>query len=183
MKQTPPDTISDRASSDASTSDKRTLWDKIKGIRLGMLTHRRPGGLLHSHPLVTQNKSFDEADEDATLYFFISERSEIASSLREDDMVNITYTDPEGGSYVSVSGLARLSRDPTKVSQLWSPSAETWFAGGPSDPDLTLLEVEILDADYWDGKRSKKNHLFQSMKSMLTGRKTPSSQYHHVTVR
>ena len=34
-------------------SAQATLWDLIKDIRFGMLTHRTSGGMLHSHPLTT----------------------------------------------------------------------------------------------------------------------------------
>src|SRR4051812_47535661 len=36
------------------------LWEMIKDIRFGMLTHRHPDGGLHSHPLTTQNKELGE---------------------------------------------------------------------------------------------------------------------------
>ncbi|MDP3827291.1 MAG: general stress protein, partial [Polaromonas sp.] len=36
-----------------NTSDQQTLWDLIKDIKFGMLTHRHTDGMLHSHPLTT----------------------------------------------------------------------------------------------------------------------------------
>ncbi len=45
-----------------------TLWKLIKDIRFGMLTHRHSNGMLHAHPLTTQNRAIDEHGE---LYFFI----------------------------------------------------------------------------------------------------------------
>jgi hypothetical protein len=43
-----------------SKSDHNTLWDLIKNIRFGMLTHRHNDGMLYSHPLTTQNKLLDQ---------------------------------------------------------------------------------------------------------------------------
>ena len=44
-----------------STSNTHAkLWDLIKDTRFGMLVHRHGDGLLHSHPLTTQNKELDE---------------------------------------------------------------------------------------------------------------------------
>ena len=56
-------------------TDHETLWDLIKDIKFGMLTHRHANGMLHAHPLTTQNRKLDEG---STLYFFISRKSELA---------------------------------------------------------------------------------------------------------
>ena len=134
-----------------ATKNRKALWTMIKSIRFGMLTHRHPGGLLHSHPLMTQNQSLDEA---AVLYFFIPTKSEMATRLREDASVNLSYVSPDNDSYVSIAGMARITHDPERTRQLWSPAAEVWFPGGPSDPHLVLLEVDIANAQCWDaGKR------------------------------
>jgi general stress protein 26 len=166
--------------------DKKTLWDKIKGIRFGMLTHRHTGGthertgLLHSHPLTTQNKSLDEGQ---VLYFFISEGSELASGLRADPLVNVSYADPGDNSYVSVAGLARVLRDPALTEQLWSPAAKVWFPKGPADPDLALLAVDIEHAEYRDVKESKMTQLFRAAKAALAGERPTLGEHKTVDVR
>ena len=50
-----------------NTPAHETLWNLIKDIRFGMLTHRTSSGMLHAHPLTTQNRSIDEQ---SLLYFF-----------------------------------------------------------------------------------------------------------------
>ena len=69
-------------------SDIDSLWELIKDIKFGMLTHRHANGELHSHPLTTQNKS---ADEGSTLYFFISRKSELAQRVQQDGNVNSAH--------------------------------------------------------------------------------------------
>ena len=149
-----------------SKFDYSTLWNLIKGIRFGMLTHRHNDGMLHSHPLTTQNKSLDKGSE---LYFFIFEKSELASGLRQDGNVNVSYASPDDDSYVSIAGKASVVRDPAKAEQLWSPGAKAWFPGGPTDPNLALLVVEIGHAEYWDVEESKMKQLFKMTKAALTG--------------
>ncbi len=47
-----------------STSNAHAkLWDLIKDTRFGMLVHRHGDGLLHSHPLTTQNKATGRAGD------------------------------------------------------------------------------------------------------------------------
>ena len=150
----------------ASKSDHDTLWELIKGIKFGMLTHRNAHGMLHAHPLTTQNESLDA---ESHLYFFISRKSELAQSLQQDGNVNVSYADPGEDSYVSVSGQAVIAEDPEKKKELWSPLARTWFPAGVGDPDLALLEVRIHHAEYWDVKESRMVQLAKMARAAILG--------------
>ena len=143
-----------------------TLWKLIKDIRFAMLTHRTSSGMLHAHPLTTQNRSIDEHNE---LYFFINKSGELYERLLTDGEVNVSYADPDEDSYVSVSGQARFVEDRTLKEALWSPMAKAWFPGGVSDPDLALLAVRIRHAEYWNVDESKMVQLFQMAKAAITG--------------
>lgn len=143
-----------------------TLWKLVKDIRFGMLTHRTSTGMLHAHPLTTQNRSIDEHNE---LYFFISKSGELYERLLTDGEVNVSYADPGDDSYVSLSGQARFIDDLAQKETLWSPMAKAWFPGGHTDPDLALLAVRIRHAEYWDVKESKMVQLFKMAKAAVTG--------------
>jgi general stress protein 26 len=158
-----------------SKSDHNTLWDLIKDIRFGMLTHRHNDGMLYSHPLTTQNKLLDQ---EPVLHFFIFEKSELANDLRQDGNVNMSYASPDDDRYVSIAGIARVTHDPPKVEQLWSPAAQDWFPDGPTDPDLALLAVEITHAEYWDVEESRMKQLFNMAKAALTGEQRPHPSGH-----
>ncbi|MES2190263.1 MAG: pyridoxamine 5'-phosphate oxidase family protein [Pseudomonadota bacterium] len=150
----------------SNKTDQQTLWDLIKDIKFGMLTHKHANGELHSHPLTTQNKS---GDEGANLYFFISRKSELGQRIQQDGNVNISYADPGADSYVSVSGLATISDDQAKKEALFTSMAKAWFPGGVNDPDLALLKVAIGHAEYWDIKDSKMVQLAKMAKAAITG--------------
>jgi len=157
------------------TPAHETLWKLIKGIRFGMVTHRTATGMLHSHPLTTQNKRLDENNE---LYFFISRSGELYERLLTDGEVNLAYADPSKDSYVSLSGQARFMEDPTQKQALWSPMAKAWFPGGVTDPDLALLAVRVRHAEYWDVKETKMVQLFKMAKAAVTG-EPPHSMGEH----
>ena len=149
-----------------NTPAHETLWKLIKDIRFGMLTHRTASGMLHAHPLTTQNRSIDEHSE---LYFFISKSGELYERLLTDGEVNVSYANPDDDSYVSLSGQARFIDDMAQKEALWSPMAKAWFPGGYNDPDLALLAVRIRHAEYWDVKESKMVQLFKMAKAAVTG--------------
>ena len=143
-----------------------TLWKLIQGIKFGMFTHRNASGMLHAHPLTTQNKTFDE---DALLYFFVPRNGEIAGRIGQDPGVNISYADPGDDRYVSVSGDARLDESQAKKEALFSPMAKAWFPQGAADPNLALLAVQVHHAEYWDVDASKMVQLYKMAKAAMTG--------------
>lgn len=149
-----------------TTSEQATLWNLIKDMKFGILTHRHPDGTLQGHPLTTQNKSMDEG---SMLYFFISKKSEMATRLQQDGSVNVAYADPGADTYVSVAGQASISNDQATKERLWSPMAKAWFPGGAGDPDLALLEVKIQHAEYWNVTESKVTQLFKMAKAAVSG--------------
>jgi general stress protein 26 len=154
--------------------DHKKLWDLIKDIKFGMLTHRHSSGMMHSCPLTTQNK---ELDENSILYFFVSRKSEMAAALLTDANVNVSYAHPGDDSYVSVSGKAAIVEDQAKKEELWSSVAKAWFPGGATDPDLGLLEVRIHHAEYWDVKESKMVQLAKMATAAITGKQPQLGQH------
>ena len=147
-------------------SAHETLWKLIKDMRFGMLTHRTTTGMLHAHPLTTMNKTLDTL---GMLYFFISRDTELYSNLQRDGTVNVSYSNPEADTYVSLCGHAETSDDAARKEALWTPMAKAWFPGGVEDPSLALLVVRIHHAEYWDVKESKMVQLFKMAKAALTG--------------
>ena len=147
-------------------TNEQTLWTLVKDIKFGMLTHRHTDGQLHSAPLTTQNKADDEG---TALYFFISRKSEMAGCIAADGKVNVAYSHPGDDRYVSVSGHALIVEDQTKKDYLFTPFAKAWFAGGSTDPDLALLQVNIDHVEYWDVKESKMMQLAKMAKAAITG--------------
>lgn len=150
----------------ATTGSTQKLWELIKDTRYGMLTHRHADGQLHSHPLTTQNKDIDEG---ATIYFFVPKNGDIARHVATDPTVNVAYANTDDDSYVSVSGHAALLEDAAKKQALFNKMAEAWFPGGATDPNLGLLAVSVLRAEYWDVKDSKMVQLFKMAKAAVTG--------------
>jgi len=148
------------------TNDHAKLWELIKDTRFGMFTHRHHDGLLNSHPLTTQNKSMDEG---GTLYFFVPKDGEIAQHLNDDNVVNVAYANTDDDSYVSVAGRAGFVEDQAKKRELFTPMAKAWFPAGATDPNLGLLAVEIVNAEYWDVNDSKMVQLFKMAKAAITG--------------
>ena len=131
--------------------DLARLAALVRQMQVGMLTTLEADGSLRSRPLQTV-----EVDAEGRLWFFTeahspkSERAEAA-----DHQVNLSYADPRDQDFASISGTARVVRDPERMRALWTPRLERWFPRGLEDPDLALLEVRIDKAEYWDEPRDE----------------------------
>jgi len=155
------------------------LWEIIKDLRFGMLTHRHPEGGLHAHPLTTQNQALGEK---GILYFFVSRSTEVGQRLRSDGNVNVSYSDPHKDVYVSITGRATVSEDADAKQRLFNTMAKAWFPGGPTDPDLELVEVHITHAEYWDVKESKVTQLFKMASAAVSGERPKLGEHKEVLV-
>jgi hypothetical protein len=56
--------------------------------------------------------------------------------------------------------------------------AKAWFPQGVNDPNLGLLAVHIVDAEYWDVTDSKMVQLLKMATSAVTG-KPPTHMAEH----
>jgi general stress protein 26 len=126
------------------------LNELIKGIEFAMLTTIRPDGTLHSCPMATQ-----DVDNEGVIWFFTGNNTEKVEAIKTDQRVNLAYSDASSQRYVSVTGNAELMRDHIKAKKLWSPLYQAWFPKGLDDPDLILLRVHVLQAEYWHASEGR----------------------------
>lgn len=131
-------------------SESKKLRELVKDIRIAMLTTVDASGALRSRPLATIDIG---EGNDSELTFFVRQDSGKVDEIKNDNQVNVSYADPSGNSYVSVSGKARVQRDPALAKQHWNPLMNAWFEG-PDDPSLAVLRVHIERGEYWDAPGS-----------------------------
>ncbi len=143
----------------------RKLADLIDEVGIAMLATEEADGTLRSRPLATL-----EMDSDGKLWFFTAMSSGKVGEIDQHRKVNLSYAHVEKQNYVSVSGHARLFRDPEKMNELWTPWIEPWFPNGVNDPDLGLLEVTVEHAEYWDAPASRMQRLFGLARALSGGR-------------
>jgi general stress protein 26 len=127
-----------------SMSDVKLLNEKIKDIRIAMLTTIEPDGTLHSRPMVTQDTEFD-----GDLWFFTQASAPKVEDVQQHQQVNVNYEKPSEDLFISVSGTAQLVFDRNEIKKRWKPHYKTWFPNGEDNPDLVLLKVVVTRAEYW----------------------------------
>jgi general stress protein 26 len=120
------------------------LAELIHQIRIAMLTTLTEQGAFQSRPITTHGARFD-----GDLWFLTHVDSGKLGQVRQHRRVGLTYASPTNNTYVALSGTAEVVVDRAKAEELWDPSYQAWFPGGPSDPDLALIKVTVERAEYW----------------------------------
>lgn len=135
----------------------------VNAARIAMMATYDAAGNAHSRPMAAVKNEGD------TLWFFTRDESRKVSELRRDPRVLLDYSDEGKQDYVSLVGRARLTQDTARAKALWSEPLRTWFPDGPEDPHITLIEVEVESAEYWDSPSSLMVHAYGYVKARLTG--------------
>jgi general stress protein 26 len=130
------------------------LRDLVKDIPFAMFTTVTADGGLRSRPMVASENAFD-----GTLWFFTRTSSAVAQEIAGNGMVNVTYVSAPEDRFVSVSGAASVVRDVERAGGMWSPAYNQWFAGGASDPELSLIKIDVARVEFWDRKAGRMREL------------------------
>lgn len=147
------------------------LYELIDEIEVAMLTTRREDDHLESRPMATQKRATG-----ADLWFVAADGSGKLADVERDPHVNLAYYKDRTREWISVSGLATLSRDREKIRELYAPDWKLWFGeegdprhGTADDPRLVLIAVEIHAASFLDITKPQPLVLFELAKGLVTG--------------
>lgn len=119
-------------------------------------------------PLKVRPMHTMETDSEGNIWFFTSKDSTQYEDIENDARVQLIYSHPGKTEFLSVYGTATISNDRSRIEELWTPIAKTWFEG-KNDPNLVLLCVSPEDAYYWDTKNNKLVSLFKIAASSVSG--------------
>ena len=155
--------------------DLNEVRERIKDIRIAMMTTRTTDGLLRSRPMVTQ-----DFDDEGHLWFLTSDQTGKTEEILSDPSVNLAFSDIGGHNYVSVCGTAIASKNKEDVKRLWSPAHKAWFPLGKDDPHLVAIRVEVHEVEAWDSSSNKMVQLFGMLKSIAKGEAHRPGEHKHI---
>lgn len=134
-----------------SQSEKlERLYALIDGIETAMMTTRCPDGSMVSRPMQVQAR-----DAGTDLWFMTLVGSDKTEEIAFDPHVNLGFSTSGAKEWVSVSGLARVTKNRERIHQLYKTAWKLWLPdeggardGGPDDPRIALIEVEARSATF-----------------------------------
>ena len=164
------------------SSELNTLYSMIDDIEIAMMTTRRPDGHLVSRAMATQKRAAG-----ADLWFVTSDETHKLEELEADPHVNIAYYKDATREWISVSGVATLSRDRDRIRDLYQPDWAMWFDkagderhGTPEDPRLVLIGVQVHSAMFLEQNKPRPVVLYELVKGWLTGSAPDIGEMHHI---
>ena len=162
------------------TTELDTFYEMVEDIGVAMMTTRRPDGHLESRAMANQKRAAG-----ADLWFVTAEGTGKLRSLEADPHINLSYYKDRTREWISVSGLATISRDRQKIRELYAPDWKMWFPdegdardGTPDDPRLVLIGVEIHAAVFLEVDKPQPVVLYELMKGWLTGTEPELGKLH-----
>jgi general stress protein 26 len=157
------------------SADRQKLAELTRDIRVAMMTTVDDGGQIHSRPMATIESEFD-----GQLWFVTDVRSHKVHELQREHHVNLDYVDQVRERFVSVSGVAKIVRDPDRIRQLWKPVMKAYFPDGVDDANLALVKVEVKRAHYWDRPSGRLVQLVGLVKALATGERIEAEAEHEI---
>lgn len=148
-------------------TEANKVYDILKGFSTAMFVTLGHGGRPSAKPMHVA-----QLDEKAhEVWFLTSQYGTLADELARDTVVLLVFQN-DTSAYVSVSGRAHIVRDTAKVRELWKEPYKVWFPRGPEDPEITLVAVDLIEAEYWDNRgMNKLQYLFEAAKAYMQGHK------------
>jgi general stress protein 26 len=145
---------------------KAKVYGMVKNFSTTMLVTTGPGKRAEARPM-----QIARVEEEGDVWFFTSKDGHVVQEIAAEPMVLLVFQD-ERSSYVSLRGRARVVEDRGRVKELWKEAYNVWFPGGINDPDLALLAVDPVAAEYWDNRGTNKlEYLFEAAKAYVKGEK------------
>ena len=160
----------------------RKFFDQVNDIEVAMMTTRRADGHLESRPMATQKRATG-----ADLWFVSCEDTAKLDDIARDPHINLAYYKDRTREWVSVSGVARLTRDRAKIHELYAPDWKAWFPKGddprhgtPDDPRFVLIGVDVHSAVFLEVNKPMPVVLFEVAKGMVTGSTPELGETHRI---
>jgi general stress protein 26 len=158
------------------------LYEHIDDIEIAMMTTRRPDGHLQSRAMATQKHA-----EGADLWFVTLEGGQKLRDIAADPHINLSYYKDRTREWVSVSGIASITRDRQKIQELYAPDWKAWFPkegdprhGTADDPRMVLIGVDVHAAAFLEVTKPQPVVLYEVVRGFLTGSTPEVGELHHV---
>lgn len=124
------------------TDPRARVFKELDGVRAGML------GLEGAQQL-SQPMTHHAFPDEGVLRFITSSQTDLAGAIGEGAMARYVVIGKGHDFWMSLRGEITVSRDQQKIDEIWSRVSAAWFDEGREDPEVTLLEMRLIDGSAW----------------------------------
>ena len=158
------------------------LYEMIDALDTAMLTTRRRDGHLVSRAMANQKHA-----PGADLWFVTTGSSGKLDDLTNDPHINLAYYKDRTREWISVAGIAKISRDREVIRQLYAEDWKIWFPdegdprhGTPEDPRMVIIGVDVHSAVFLEVNKPQPVVLYEIAKGWFTGTMPDLGEMHEV---
>lgn len=144
----------------------KKLEDLTTSIDFAMLATDLKNTPIDAIPMSTK-----KVDEAGNIWFLSGADSDHNANIQKDPEAQLFYAKPSDMEFLSVYGLATITKEKAILEDLYGKSDDAWF-DGIDDPNLTAIKFAPKTAQYWDAKSNKFVSLLKLAYSAVTGEET-----------
>ena len=163
-------------------AEMEKLYSHIEDIEIAMMVTRRSDGHMQARAMATQKRAAG-----ADLWFVTADGSAKLRDLAADPHINLTYYKDRTREWVSISGIATITRDREKIHELYAPDWSAWFGkegdprhGTKDDPRFVLIGVDVHAAVFLEVNKPQPVILYEVVKGWVTGSAPELGEMHHI---
>ena len=132
--------MSIHSQSDSEVAER--LWKEIDKVRYGMLglVGRRP--TQHFQPMT----AFCEPDKGLVWFFTRNDTDLARAATGEGGQAMFIVQAKDQTFQACIGGRLTQNADRTRMNRFWNPVVAAWYPDGKDDPRLTLLCLQVADA-------------------------------------
>ena len=144
---------------------QKRLWEHLDKHATGMLG--LVGGAAHHFQPMTA--FLDRLDQ--RIWFFTYGDTDLAEAARDGHQAMFVLQH-DHKFYACLGGRLSQRRDPERIERYWNAAVAAWYPQGKDDPRLTLLCLDLDDAEVWLGNAGTAKFAWEIAKANTT-RSTP----------
>ena len=116
-----------------------------------------------NRPLVTTEWLAANLDRERNEICFLTDmRWHADDEIAKYPKLALSFADNGDQKYVAVTGRGTISNDRARIKELFSIPAKAWWDSA-DDPNIRLLTVTPVGAEYWDGRGKVASYLSMAM--------------------
>ena len=122
-------------------------WEQLDKVRAGML------GIQGSHSHMQPMAHLADKDGAARLWFFTSKAGDLYKEMGGGSHAHFCLVGKDQDYHACLMGDLSENRDRSKIDEYWNDHVGAWWSS-KNDPDIALLEFDLLDAAIWASTRN-----------------------------
>lgn len=138
------------------SDDTQRVWDLMEKFSICMMSTWN-GEEQRLRPMAAHLKR----DENQIL-FLTDTRWHADDEIAKYPKLALAFADNGDQKYVALAGRGTVSNDRTRIKELFSMPAKAWWDSA-DDPNIRLLTVTPVGAEYWDGRGKVASYLSMAM--------------------